>query len=172
MIWATTGHRPKYLLGSFTQPRGGESGDGLHDELTEFAMEVIRPRPVAAMIVGMAEGWDMAVAEACHQLGIPYLAALPFVGQERLWSGRSQERYRRLCASAHQVEVVSPHSLNIAYQRRDEWMVDKAAYAKGRLLALYSGVPSGTANTVNYAQEWCVPVENVWDDWKSRWTTD
>lgn len=165
MIYAATGHRPKDIHGPFTD-------SAIHDLLVMHATEEIQKRVITAMISGMAEGWDQAVAEACLNLGIPYLAALPFVGQERLWSGRSQERYRRLCAQAHRVEVISPHTLTIAYQLRNEWMVDQAAYAKGEIFALHSGKPGGTGNTVQYAHDWCVPVDNVWESWNAKWTHD
>lgn len=173
MIYAVTGHRPHKILAAMSSVVAHVPLGVLDHKLTEFAADVLKARPVAAVIVGMAEGFDMAVAEAAYNLSIPFLAAVPFVGQESKWGGRSQERYRRLCALAHRVEIISPHTLNIAYQKRDEWMVDQAQKGGGgTLLSLYSGQFGGTANTVKYAEDWMMPVDNVWDEWIARWTSD
>lgn len=41
-----------------------------------------------------------------------------------------------------------------AYQKRNEWMVDRSA----RVIAVYNGGPSGTGNTINYAKKVGVPA--------------
>jgi hypothetical protein len=33
----------------------------------------------------MARGWDLALAKAAVELGLPLFAAIPFVGQESRW---------------------------------------------------------------------------------------
>lgn len=43
---------------------------------------------------------------------------------------------------------------SFAYQRRNEWMVDRSS----RVIAVYNGEPSGTRNTINYAKKVDVPV--------------
>ena len=43
-----------------------------------------RARP-DAVISGMALGWDQAVARATADLGIPWVAAITFEGQESKW---------------------------------------------------------------------------------------
>jgi uncharacterized phage-like protein YoqJ len=56
----------------------------------------------------MALGWDLAFARASVELGIPLIAAVPFEGQEAMWSPESQAKYRALLAEAETVHVVSP----------------------------------------------------------------
>jgi hypothetical protein len=56
---------------------------------------------------GMALGWDLAVAKACTILGVPFLAAVPFAGQENIWPRESKELYHELLAQASEVVIVS-----------------------------------------------------------------
>lgn len=155
---AVTGHRPEKIL-RFSRD------DLLLRDLTQFAFDILEDRLPQLVITGMCRGWDMAVARACATLDIPFIAAVPFKGQERLWSGKDQIEYRDLLDRAEQVEIVCNHSLNIAYTIRDEWMVDRAE----SVLALFNGTPGGTANTIRYAEGWCKPVENVWSAWDRVW---
>ena len=48
------------------------------------------------VISGMALGWDMALAQAAINLGIPFIAAVPFIGQENMWIKKTQEYYKEL----------------------------------------------------------------------------
>lgn len=155
-VVAFTGHRPKDLGGYHDLPK-------LDDRLTRFACVVLmRTHGLTEVISGLAEGWDMAVAEAAVQLGIPFRAAVPFEGQERLWSGYSQMRYRRLRVQACDEIVIGPFADRGFYQKRDEWMVDNA----GALGALWCGKRTGgTFNTVEYARRWCVQTVNYWSSW-------
>lgn len=155
-VVAFTGHRPKDL---------GGYGDlkAFDARLVKFAEGVLIRLPLLTEVIsGMAEGWDMAVAEAAANLGVPFRAAIPFEGQERRWSGYSQMRYRRLRLLAHDEVVLKPFADRAFYRDRDEWMVDNAS----ALCALWSGKTfGGTFNTVEYARRWCVPTLNVWPSW-------
>ncbi len=66
---AVTGHRPDKL--------GGFSED-VHHRLVRFAKETLSkiPRDNLTIVTGMALGWDIAIADACDQVGIPFLAAI------------------------------------------------------------------------------------------------
>lgn len=156
---AFTGHRPGRLYPhlqaypTFTRWTG---------ELTEFATSTLRRVQPETAIVGMALGWDIAVAMACVRLGIPFTAYIPFVGQEDTWSGREQELYRAYLAQAQNVVVCAPYKLNIAFEERNQAMVDNCT----KLVALYDGSPSGTGKTIDYARDqWGIEPLNVWQDW-------
>jgi uncharacterized phage-like protein YoqJ len=56
----------------------------------------------------MALGVDQDFAEICIQLGIPFTAAVPHLGQEVLWPEESQNKYRGLLGQAAQIVIVSP----------------------------------------------------------------
>ena len=156
LIITATGHRPNRL---------GGYGDRIADALVLLAREYLQAHEPDSVIVGMALGWDLAVAKASQQLGIVTHAAVPFEGQESRWPEAQQRRYRealRLCSS---VSVVSPGGYSsAAMHARDRWMVDRAQL----ILALWDGTPSGTGATVRYATDQGRPVLNLWPTWLHR----
>lgn len=162
MILAATGHRPEKL---------GGYGDDARHELEAFAVRTLATLRVQQVISGMALGWDQAVAEACLFLGVPFIAAVPFYGQDRRWPGSARERYLRLLGRAMRVEMLSavePASNGQAAKlldARNRWMVDHAE----QMLALWNGsLIGGTANCVAYAERRRKSVLNVWPLWELR----
>lgn len=162
MIIAATGHRPDKL--------GGYSPD-VNRDLTMFAktvLEELREQYDGLEIIsGMAQGWDQSVAHASIMLSIPFVAAVPFKGQESMWPQRGKDRYFAILSEACRKVIVceggfSPEKM----QKRNEWMVDMA----DGMIALFDGSNGGTANCVRYADQQGVPVINVWEQWESyRW---
>lgn len=156
MIVAATGHRNNKIQRA--------SEHELHLELTAFAklqMECLGK--VSCIISGMALGWDQAVAEAAVEMKIPFIAAVPFIGQEQRWRYRDIVRYQRLLKQAQEVVVVNNKGSTIGakFQARNEWMVNKATY----ILALWDGSAGGTANCVRYAMSVEKKIDNVWELW-------
>lgn len=153
MIIAATGHRPDKL--------GGYS-EAVFQKCVFTAktyLQVVLPK---GAIVGMALGWDQAVAQACIDLGIPFTAAIPFEGQHDLWPVESQRRYLRLLACAEHVEIVTKrYAMPVpkAMQKRNEWMVDRCQ----SVLALWDGSFGGTHNCIRYAEKRKKPVVNSWE---------
>lgn len=158
IIRAATGHRPEKLGGHDQKTRRA---------LGALAVEALHDDPCDEMIVGMALGWDQAVASACVTLGIPFTAALPFRGQPNRWPEAAKARYFRLLEAAKTIVVIgdeppfSEHQVNILMQRRNEWMVDRAE----GMLALHDGSWGGTFNCLVYAKKRGVPVTNLWQKW-------
>lgn len=153
MIVCASGHRPNAL--------GGYGQESVH-KLFGFAKHVLSSMCPDEVVSGMALGWDQAVASASSVLGIPWVAAVPFDGQESAWPGSSQKAYRELIKSAYRIHVVSPGGYS-AYkmQVRNEWMVNNS----DEVLALWSGSFGGTYNCVMYATSVGKKVVNVWQDW-------
>jgi uncharacterized phage-like protein YoqJ len=152
---AVTGHRPEKL--------GGYS-ESVHANLVRFAREILgrAPKENVAIITGMALGWDIAIAQACDEDGIPFIAAVPCDDQEAIWEPESQNRYRRLLLRAQDVHVVSPGPFALwKMQARNKWMVDRCK----AVIALWDGSGGGTKNCVDYAQRKGVMLVNVWDEW-------
>lgn len=154
LIYAATGHRPPKLGGYHT---------AIDTKLRGVAHNFLTANRPDLVIVGMALGWDMAVAEVCCALGIPYVAAIPFDGQESKWPIASRIRYNNLlCMARNQVIVCTGGYSPAAMLARDEWMVDHA----GQVVALWNGAPDGgTYKTIKYAESKSVPVWNLWDKW-------
>lgn len=155
MIICGTGHRPNKL---------GGYGIAAQVKLLNLAsgwLGDVRPDKV---ISGMALGWDYALAASAFELDIPFIAAVPFEGQERMWPSESQANYRTLLKAAEQVVYVS--SADYApwkMQVRNQWMVDNC----DSVLALWDGSSGGTGNCVAYANKVGRPVINLWEDFNT-----
>ena len=157
MIVAVTGHRPEKLYGGYTT-KGRVF-------LARFARERILRLPVMAhkIITGMAVGWDQAVATAAVGLNLPFVAAVPCDGQERMWPDEAKERYRFLLDEAESIEVVCPGPYaGWKMQKRNEWMVDRCQV----LMALYDGSAGGTDNCIKYATKKGKTIVNVWAEYE------
>lgn len=159
---AATGHRPQSL-----QEYGGHT-TSLHNTLVKFARKTLQDDRPKHMIVGMALGWDQAVAQACIDLDIPFTAAVPFVGQESTWLYSSRDRYKRLLTFASRVEIICDKDtipVPAAMQKRNEWMVDQSQ----AVMALWNGSFGGTHNCIRYADKRHVPVTNLWEKFHAGW---
>lgn len=149
-IVAGTGHRPDKL--------GGHTADAMRrlDAFAEGLIDAARPRKV---ISGMALGWDQALVKAAGSCGIPYIAAVPFKGQESRWPFFSRKLYEILLSGAAEViYVCEPGYAPWKMQRRNEWMVNNCEV----LLELWDGSDGGTANCVRYADRKGVTAINAW----------
>jgi uncharacterized phage-like protein YoqJ len=152
MIIAGTGHRPDKLGGYENRTRLALGG---------LATEYLAQKRPDLVISGMALGWDQALAGAAVALEIPFLAIIPFEGQERKWPEDARARYKRLLAAATEVIVISPWPSTKAMQLRNEAMVDRC----DRVVALWDGSWGGTFNCVKYAEKKRVPIDHLWDRW-------
>lgn len=153
MIVAATGHRPDklggYAIGPATQRL----------ILARRWLEVVRP---SSVISGMALGWDQAWAQAAVDLGIPFVAAVPFIGQEKAWPPMSQFAFEQLLKCAAEVVIVSRGGYSVrAMHARNEWMVDHCDL----LAALWDGTSGGTDGCVAYAAKVGRPMVNLWPGW-------
>jgi uncharacterized phage-like protein YoqJ len=152
MILSATGHRPDKL--------GGYS-DAVAWNLRVLArnhMMIVKPRHV---ISGMALGWDQAWAEAALDLSIPFIAAVPFPGQQSRWPADSQRRYEKLLEAAAKVVTIAETYSAYAMQKRNEWMVDNSDL----VVALWDGSSGGTGNCMAYALRKAKPTVNLWPIW-------
>lgn len=143
MIVAFTGHRPD-KLGGYKLPNPTYLYVCRQIEKT---LKELQPEKV---ISGMALGVDQWAANIAHKLGIPFIAAVPFKGQESMWPAASQSIYNNLIKRAGEVVYVCPGSYSAAkMQTRNEWMVDRC----DKLIAIWDGTSGGTGNCVAYAQQ-------------------
>jgi uncharacterized phage-like protein YoqJ len=141
MIIAFSGHRPD-KIGGYKLP----NPTYIHIcTQIESLLKELKPEKV---ISGMALGVDQWAAFIAHRLGIPFLAAIPFVGQEGKWPEKSQAIYRKLLNLASEQVIVSegPYSAT-KLQTRNEWMTDHC----DQLIAVWDGSYGGTSNCINYA---------------------
>lgn len=154
MIYAATGHRPE-KLGGYSQQ--------VQDRLIDLATEFIQEYKPTLFISGMALGWDQAVADACYSNDVPFIAAIPFPGQDSRWRPENRRYYRALLQVAKEVVVVSPGEYKSwKMHARNHWMVHKC----DKLVALWDGNPEGgTAKCIEYAVKHEKPYINLWEKW-------
>lgn len=103
-------------------------------------------------ITGMALGSDQDFARCCIEIGLPFLAAVPFLFQESKWLPEAQKRYFELLDKAKEVVYVSlPGYTPQKMLARNHWMIE-AIQNDGIVLAVYNGdQKGGTAHTYNLA---------------------
>ena len=147
-----TGHRPEKLIQSETVISNAllaETRRAVSDGFTFF-------------LSGMARGVDIWAAEIVLHLRnagspIQLLCAIPYEGFEQRWSAVWRERYRAILRLANQVEYISPCYSRSCFQKRNIWMVDQSSL----VVAVYNGLPGGTRNTIEYAQNQGIECHNL-----------
>ena len=150
-----TGHRPEKL----SVPEG-KVKEELKKEIRLAIVDGIN-----VFITGMAPGVDIWAAEIVlelreqEDLPLKLIAASPHPGFENRWSLDWQKRYAAIMSKADLIKEVCTHYSRGCYQIRNEWMVDHSA----RVIAVWNGQPSGTKNTIVYANRKGVPVINILD---------
>jgi uncharacterized phage-like protein YoqJ len=159
MIVAGTGHRPDKL--------GGYNND-TYLKLVEIAEEWLIENKPSKVISGMALGWDQALAQAAINCNIPLIAAVPFEGQERMWSDKSKRYFNKLLSMAESVTYVceegyAPYKMQV----RNEWMVNNSDL----ILAMWDGTNGGTGNCIKYANKANKTIVNLYEEWNSYVTT-
>lgn len=159
MIVAFTGHRPDKL--------GGYEPCVEHRIVQFHIRRVLLELKPERIITGMALGVDQWAAEIGRDIGIPYDAAIPFVGQDSRWPDAARRKYRELLDGAENWIVISQPAKNnydaaAKLQWRNEWMVGHIG-PDGVLVAVWNGGPGGTANCVKYARKNGARILNIWD---------
>jgi len=148
-----TGHRP---------PRLGGYTSEVERRLAALADETLAELRPARVISGMAQGWDLAVAEACVRGDVPFVAALAFPDAASSWPEAERARLDRALAEAERVETLAEAPDRGVFHARDRWIVAHA----DTIVALWDGERSGGAfATVRSAEKRRVPVINLWSRW-------
>ncbi len=149
-----TGHRPEKLNCPEDQVKAmldAAVRQAVNDGFTTF-------------ITGMARGVDIWAGQAVLKLraqnpAIKLVAASPYKGFEERWSDSWKQQYSFLIEWADAVRYICPCYNKGAFQRRNEWMVDRSS----RVIAFYNGEPGGTRNTILYAENKGIDVVNLLD---------
>lgn len=145
MIVAGTGHRPE-KLGGYTIKA--------FEALIKIAEDWLKENDVSKVISGMA------LAQASLNLEIPLLCAIPFEGQERMWSKEHKKLHQDIISKASEVVYVSPKGYHPKkMQIRNEWMVDNCNV----LLTMWDGTKGGTYNCLKYADNKRTKIINLYE---------
>lgn len=147
-----TGHRPEKL----NRPK-----QEIKQELKKAIFRALED-DFNVFISGMARDVDIWAAEIVLQLrkeGVPVrlICACPYPGFERNWSSSWQTRYTSILRTADLVRFISPCYSSRCFQVRNEWMVNHSS----KVIAVFNGQPSGTKNTIEYAQQQGISVQQI-----------
>ena len=147
-----TGHRPDKM----------ELGEKEIKPLLEKAIDDAISKGFVTFITGMAMGTDIWAAEIVLEKkkkndAIHLICALPHPNFETKRSLTEKMRFSKILKKADLIRQISDHYYRDCYQKRNEWMVDRSSL----VIAVFNGEPSGTKNTVVYAQKKGVEVNNV-----------
>lgn len=147
MIVSFSGHRPNKLS---YNGQSGYKDNPLTLWIYQQVKEKLQELKPEKSISGMALGIDSIAAKVCIELGIPFIAAVPFIGQELAWPAESQKSYKELLNKAERIHIVCSGGYAAwKMQRRNEWMCDNSDI----LLAVHNGDKSGgTFNCISYAR--------------------
>ena len=149
---AFTGHRPEKVVGS-----EGKIIVELRKEILKAIDDGYR-----VFLTGMSRGVDLWAADIVIELrrynkDLKLMCVIPFEGMEDRWPVDWKKHYNLVRKQADYVQVLSDRYSPDVYQKRNQWLVNHSS----RLIAVFNGDPSGTSNTILYAQEQGIPVEII-----------
>ena len=136
MILGITGHR------SFDSD---DQKSWIKLQISQY-FDILKPEKI---ISGMAIGSDSIAIEVALERNIPYIAAIPFEGQEQKYNLTQKEAYYNYLDKADKTVVVcSGTYADWKYQKRNKYIVDNS----DEMLAIFNKIPKGgTYNCVSYA---------------------
>lgn len=159
--------------------------NGFHTDVRKYAKEFYlkkfddlnKSEKIENVFTGMALFIDQIVAEVCVELQIPFIASIPYLGQESRWSASVQHDYWNLVKKASRVVYVFPGGhAEWKLLQRNEWMINGGYHTKAQdnfdptikvdylLTCLKQPVikSGGTYQATEYAIQKKVPVINCW----------
>jgi uncharacterized phage-like protein YoqJ len=150
-VITVTGHRPD-KLGGYSTP------NELYDLVLKGLVDAFNFFKPAYVITGMSLGTDQWAAELCFNMGIPFVAAIPFNNQDAKWFPHSKQHYHWLLSKAYAKYVIcegeyAPWKM----QKRNEWMVQSCH----QVVAVWNGTTGGTKNCLEAAARLKKPVHYV-----------
>ena len=147
-----TGHRPQSL--PFRLNEKDERCVALSAKLKSEIERFYEDKNITHFISGMALGIDQICAELVLELKEQHLnitleCAIPCEEQAVNWTEPQRDRYFGIIECCDKETMLQHHYDEDCMMKRNCYMVD----ASQVILAVWNGKPSGTANTVKYAQE-------------------
>lgn len=140
-----TGHRPEKIQDPLlVQKRLQEA----YEDLSAYRV-----------IQGMAAGVDLIAAREAFLADIPFICAVPWRGHApRKADANAYKMALKHAEEVHYVDEAEDYPGPWVYQKRNEWMVDRA----DTVIAVWNGdEKGGTWNCVEYALRMKVPVYRI-----------
>lgn len=144
MVLALTGHRPNKLDNEYDYKLP------LSTIILNELQLIIKNEKCDKIITGMALGCDTIWAISALKMEIPVIAAIPFIGQEKIWIKESQDLYNKILNyKTVEKHIVCEGGYAVwKLQKRNIWMVDHC----DKLVAVWDGSEGGTNNCIKYAK--------------------
>lgn len=149
IILGITGHRPSVL--NYDYDINHNDWYNIRSNICDKILEL----NVTKIISGMALGTDQLCVSIAIELQIPFIAAVPFKGQESVWPYKSKALYKDFLSAAEEVVFVGQLNSNKSnfselMQLRNEWIVNNS----DEMLAVWNGdKKGGTYNAITYAKQ-------------------
>lgn len=145
-----TGHRPSKLF--FKLGDGYLENNPLRIAIRNEVRKIIDEVQPETIVSGAALGFDQDLARVAIEMDVPFIAAVPFFGQESKWPLSSQKRYHEIISKAKEIVYVSdPGYAPWKMHKRNSWMLD-AVGDDGLVVACWNGTQGGTSSTVEEAR--------------------
>ncbi|HZN14580.1 MAG TPA: RNase H family protein [Acidimicrobiales bacterium] len=161
-----SGHRV-VVVGARPPAIGGYDDNPIADELRRRLIEILAAKRELhsdlVVLTGLGLGAEQLAAEAAFAAEVPFVAALPYPDQERVWPPASQARYRDLLATASGTVVLQARSpaskqqAGAALTRRDAWL----SRAADEAIAVWDEADPAVGKSVRRLQD-AVGEDNVW----------
>lgn len=149
---AFTGHRPEKVVGQ----------EGYAIVELRKAIEAAVRDGYTTFITGCSRGVDLWAADIVIEMRrydkrLKLVCAIPFEGFDDKWPPDWKKHLNLIKKEADWIQIISKEYHADAYQKRNTWMVNKAS----KIIAVCNGEPSGTLNTVRYAEAQNVSVHMI-----------
>lgn len=117
-----------------------------------------------SFLSGMAEGFDLAAAQAVLQLrdecpDVELIAVIPFKGQEANYSEEDKAQYQFILDHADAIVSTSEEYYKEAFFKRNDYLLDHC----GMVVCYYDGQRGGTMYTYNRAEKRGLPIMNIFN---------
>jgi ribonuclease HI/uncharacterized phage-like protein YoqJ len=122
------GHRPPELGGYEANP----TADRVRSHLAALLAAERELHPDVVVLTGLGLGAEQLAAEAAAAAGVPYVAVVPYPGQDAPWPADARRHYEELLAGAAGQVVLqhrapeSRQQAGAALRRRDAWLARNA----------------------------------------------
>ncbi len=132
--------------------------------IKEHVRKILIENKCDLAITGMALGFDTLFAEVVIELGIPFVAAVPFAEQASVWPEKEKAYYLELLSKATEVyihpETKIGNCIYAGYFGRNRWIVEKSEFLIAYMINSKDG---GTAHTWKYAEKKGLKAINIVD---------
>lgn len=132
--------------------------------IKKYTKEILIKNNCTLAISGMALGYDTVFIETALELGIPFIAAIPFAEQAAAWPEKDKKHYLDLLSKAKDIyihpETKIGNKVYAGYFGRNKWIIEQS-----QLLIAYmiNSDEGGTAHTVKTALKMGKKIINIVD---------